>query len=741
LNEKLNTFDYLRTETKCAAFALYKNVGNICGDWMNRANQIQIVLLLFFVLLMRPNSYAGKVEKGFEALKIYNYFAAKKLFEDAMKRKPSPASFGLATIYYRRDNPFYDLDSAYFYVLRSEALYSSLKEKEKEKWKIHGFDYLNIIELRRNVSTEFYKISLKENTVAAYNRFIVDHSWANERFQAIHKRDSLALNEAIDGNSSFHFQYFIRTYPESEYIEVAIKNFDWLLYKEQTKADNMMAYLTFMKQFPESPHLIDAENRIYELSIVKNVIPEYVNFIKNYPDNHNVGNAWKKIYQLFMYDYSENRISEFQELYPEYPFKDELKRDLRLSRLRLLPYKNGSVFGFMDYDGEIIIEAAYESLGFFKEGLATAVKDGKYGYINKGNEVIIDFQYELALDFEDGRAIVESEGKLGIIDRSGQVIIPLEFEDIGSFSNGLIYGLKDSLYAYYDRIGKQRITEKFEEAFTFVNGLAKVQENGKQAIIDIYGTYYVPPAYEEIRYFSDSIYIFRSEDLYGLMRQNCEVIVPPIYSEIGKLSSNRALIIQDDFIGYIDEKGILILEAKFDLIPNYLDVAQFVGDLAVVSYKGKYGVVNQLGKFVVSPIYNQLGELGSLMAYSKGKGWGFIDQQNKPVLAPKFDYAESFKDSVAIIENLTLFGLIDMKGMTILEAVFSDIQRIDEQRIIVSLGPKHGVYSIKGEELVPVKYQQIRFFNKEFLILTDQGEVHYLYLPENRIISPKIVNE
>jgi hypothetical protein len=708
---------------------------------MNKANQIQVVLLFFVVFFIQPQLYASKIEKGFEALKIYNYFEAKRLFEVVMKKKPSPASFGLATIYYRRDNPFYDLDSAYFYILSSEAKYSEIKDKEKEKLKIYGFDYLNIIELRRNISTEFYKIAQKENTVSAYNQFIINHSWASERFLAIHNRDSLALNEAIAGNSSFHFQYFIRTYPESEYIKVAIKKFDWLLYKEQTKTDNMMAYLTFMKQFPESPHVLDAENRIFELSIVKNVIPEYINFIKNYPNNHNVGNAWKKVYQLFMYDYSDNRINEFQELYPEYPFKEELKHDLQLSRLKLLPYKNGSVFGFMDYDGEIIIEAAYESLGFFKEGLATAVKNGKYGYINKGNEVVIDFQYDLALDFEDGRAIVEREEKLGIIDRSGQVIIPLEFEDVGSFSNGLIYGLKDSLYAYYDRIGKQRIPEKYEEAFTFVNGLAKVQEEGKQAIIDIYGTYYIAPAYEEIRSFSDSLFVYRYEDLYGLMRQNLEVVVPPTYSEIGKLSSNRALIIKDDFIGYINEKGELVLEPKFDLIPNYLDVAQFEGDLAVVSLKGKYGVVNQHGKFVIAPTYNQLGELGTYLSFTKGKGWGFIDKTNRTVISPKYDFAESFKDSVAIIENLTLFGLIDMQGKVILEPVYSDIKRLDSQRLMVSLGPKHGVYSVKGEELVPVIYQQIRFFNKDFLILTDQGEVHYLYLPENRIISPKIANE
>jgi hypothetical protein len=55
---------------------------------------------------------------------------------------------------------------------------------------------------------------------------------------------------------------------------------------------------------------------------------------------------------------------------------------------------------------------------------------------------------------------------------------------------------------------------------------------------------------------------------------------------------------------------------------------------------------------------------------------------------------------------------------------------------LVSVGAKYGVYSSSGEVIVPLNYQQIRVMDKEILVLTNQNELHYLYLPEKRIIQP-----
>ena len=134
--------------------------------------------------------------------------------------------------------------------------------------------------------------------------------------------------------------------------------------------------------------------------------------------------------------------------------------------------------------------------------------------------------------------------------------------------------------------------------------------------------------------------------------------------------------------------------------------------------------------------YSEIGDISSLLAFSKGKGWGFMDLTGKVILSPQFDYAESFKNGLAIVEIYSFQGVIDSKGKSIIPIEFSAVYRLSEQLFLVSNGSRQGVYSNKGIELVPMNYQQIQLVGKDLLVLTNANELHYLYLPENRIIKP-----
>jgi hypothetical protein len=47
-----------------------------------------------------------------------------------------------------------------------------------------------------------------------------------------------------------------------------------------------------------------------------------------------------------------------------------------------------------------------------------------------------------------------------------------------------------------------------------------------------------------------------------------------------------------------------------------------------------------------------------------------------------------------------------------------------------------GVLTSKGDTVLAVVYEDIRLMDKEFLVMTINQEVQYLYLPEKRIIQP-----
>lgn len=319
--------------------------------------------LLVFILLPVFSVSAGNIEKGFACLKVYNYFEAKQFFEKSVKKQPAASQYGLAIIYARNDNPFYNLDSAFNLVQRSEKLFPQIDAKEKEKLKLIEVDYDHILLLRQNISSQFFKIVQSKPSEIAFQTFLDQHPWAIENSVAIHRRDSLAYSIAVQNNTSSDFQLFLNKYPNSVYFNDAKNAFDLRFYQEKTSKGTLSELELFLVDFSNNPYKGDAEDRIYALSIEKQTIENYEAFIRRFASNRNIEDAWRKLYQLYIYDYSEGRIVQFLQDYPDYPFKSEVEMDQALSLQQLFPYKTGTLFGWMNEQGEIVFSAEYESLG------------------------------------------------------------------------------------------------------------------------------------------------------------------------------------------------------------------------------------------------------------------------------------------------------------------------------------------------------------------------------------------
>jgi len=82
--------------------------------------------------------------------------------------------------------------------------------------------------------------------------------------------------------------------------------------------------------------------------------------------------------------------------------------------------------------------------------------------------------------------------------------------------------------------------------------------------------------------------------------------------------------------GYVDSKGIIIIEAKFE------EAYKFENDHAQIKLDGKYGTINEKGEFVIYPSYDFMSYLCSNHAIVKLDSFAIIDINDSIIF--KFDY-------------------------------------------------------------------------------------------------------
>src|SRR5436190_1747315 len=105
----------------------FRKVKNLSAKFI-----FHFIIVLFFI---NKASAKDKIVYGFERLGIHDYFGARESFLEAIKKQPVPACYGLSVISSSNNNPFYNLDSARVYILKSEADFRHLTPSEEEQIK------------------------------------------------------------------------------------------------------------------------------------------------------------------------------------------------------------------------------------------------------------------------------------------------------------------------------------------------------------------------------------------------------------------------------------------------------------------------------------------------------------------------------------------------------------------------------------------------------------------------------
>lgn len=103
----------------------------------------------------------------------------------------------------------------------------------------------------------------------------------------------------------------------------------------------------------------------------------------------------------------------------------------RCSACRVILASANGGYALYALDGKKINEEEYEAADAAgPDGITAVEKDGLWGYIDTEGNWILEPRYEAAKSFCNGLAGVREEGLWGFIDRSGEIVIECAYEDV-----------------------------------------------------------------------------------------------------------------------------------------------------------------------------------------------------------------------------------------------------------------------------------------------------------------------
>lgn len=275
---------------------------------------------------------------------------------------------------------------------------------------------------------------------------------------------------------------------------------------------------------------------------------------------------------------------------------------------RLLPYPEGSLWGYKNTSGQVVMAPQFlRALEFGEEACAFAAveQDGAlcYGLLTRSGIWAAEPGWGDVRGFSDGLAAVEQDGKWGYIDTAGKTVIPCVYREAGDFHNGRAPVRPASNFGYIDPDGDFAIAAQFDSAGDFGNDMAFVEQNGKQYIINKVGEKIATLGRESGSAYSGGFAAIDNGDgTCSYFNTSRGRAFKQTYEGAGNFSEDYAAVKQDGLWGYINTGGVMVIGAQYTAAGEFSQSRAPVQDTT-----GRWGFIDKAGQHIIPCLYDEAG--------------------------------------------------------------------------------------------------------------------------------------
>jgi hypothetical protein len=261
-----------------------------------------------------------------------------------------------------------------------------------------------------------------------------------------------------------------------------------------------------------------------------------------------------------------------------------------------------SYCGAINRDGTIAVAPRFDFVDNFYEGRAVVRLAGRYGYVDTDGNVIVEPQYMIAGRYRLGLAEVDVDGKSALIDLAGRQVLAPRFTRASPFTRD-VFWVSEGVREARGRLGG----ELFDEMPSSRGPVGTVFVKGKWGLIDRSGAWIRQPEFVGVEVFDrDNNGLMWADAVggWGLIRPDGTWLIEPTFEGVKPTSDGLAAVWRGGKTGYVDRTGTLVVPLKFDgaaLARDYV-----AGLPAPAKLRGKVGLIDRSGNWVIEPIYDSI---------------------------------------------------------------------------------------------------------------------------------------
>jgi hypothetical protein len=277
---------------------------------------------------------------------------------------------------------------------------------------------------------------------------------------------------------------------------------------------------------------------------------------------------------------------------------------------------SGSILQF-SIDGQIqywdiatqnYLPGQYTNGEVFKDNFALVQNGDFWGLINNKGETVIKPQFDkIQYKYLTNRLVFKTfkGNSIGLISNNGKTILECQYEEIEQAGIGLFIVKKDQKYGIYKSNGEEILAPSYDYISNQTHNPdtpqwpAIVHLNKLKGLINIKGEGITKVAYKELYYSGENIYAGKTSKGYKLINSKGEDISKAIYDSVGQASKGLIPVMKGKKWGYCNLDGTKAIGFNFEQAFAFTESKK-----AVVVVNGKYGLINQTGKYVLKPEFS-----------------------------------------------------------------------------------------------------------------------------------------